>query len=390
MDQAAKVVQTQSTTGPSIELHQLAKSYGKQSVLANLTLKVEPGEFFVVLGESGCGKSTLLRLIAGLEKPDAGSVQLAGVAQANIPPHRRDVSMVFQNGNGYDHLTVRENLDFASKASAENSEPVAKWIELLGLGACLKQKLHQLSGGQLQRVAIARAFLSGRSTLLFDEPLAHLNTSVRIEIRELIHRVQRETKRTMVYVTHDSEEAFYLATTIGVLAQGAIQQVASPRAIFETPISAQIAMHLATPPICTFQLPSSWFGDGKLDQPVLCGIRPHDWKIESIAPVDASLRVEQVQSDGELLRLRGAVTECRWLGTRWHLKIRVAAPVRQSARDRPDSKSDHIELEITCPSSPSMELEDDLRKVGDATAAGSPKYAITAIVHKSTVRRLTQ
>ncbi len=223
----------------AIELVGLEKHFGSALVLDQLSLGVVQGELLVVLGESGSGKSTLLKLIAGLEKPQNGSMRFSDVDQARILPHKRDVAVVFQNGNGYEHLSVRQNLDLAAKKSS--STQIFRWVDSLKLGNTLNQKLNQLSGGQLQRVAIARAMLSGKSIVLLDEPLAHLNQSLREEMRELILMVHKESKRTFVYVTHNSDEAFYLANRIAVLDSGRIQQVGEPRTVYCMPRSKEDA-----------------------------------------------------------------------------------------------------------------------------------------------------
>ncbi|MFY8200900.1 MAG: ATP-binding cassette domain-containing protein, partial [Pirellula staleyi] len=213
---------------PIIEIGNLVKRYGNQTVLSELSLSVRAGELLVVLGTSGSGKSTLLRLLAGLELANGGQLKIAGVEQSQVPPHKRDIAVVFQSGNGYSHLSVHENLILAAKAKGRydrsNKVEMNHWIHELELQPWLQKKIPQLSGGQAQRVAIARAFLSGKSIVLLDEPLSNLDQPSRAEVRSIIARVHAQTNRTLIYVTHDSDEALFLASRIAVLASGRIQQ----------------------------------------------------------------------------------------------------------------------------------------------------------------------
>ena len=334
MDQAAEVRngETMSTEPLAIDIVGLEKSYGNALVLNRLNLVVERRELLVILGESGSGKSTLLKLIAGIEKPQNGCIRFSGVDQALRLPHKRDVAMVFQNGNGYEHLSVRQNLDLAAKNSILTGQ-VTRWVDWLKLGNTLNQKLIQLSGGQLQRVAIARAMLSGKSIVLLDEPLAHLNQSLREEIRELISMVHKESKRTFIYVTHDSDEAFYLANRIAYLATGQIQQVGDPRTVYCTPKTKEVARLLGQPTIDFLQLPRVWFEPTRQsDSSMLeCGLRSNDWKIHRIEK-NASVQLARPQMGlsitANVVVVRGSIVRCRWMGNRWLLEIECPERIR--------------------------------------------------------------
>ncbi len=316
----------------AIELVGLEKHYGNAPVLDQLSLGVVQSELLVILGESGSGKSTLLKLIAGLEKPQNGCVRFSDVDQANILPHKRDVAVVFQNGNGYEHLSVRQNLDLAAKNSSSPAQ-VVRWVDSLKLGCALNQKLIQLSCGQLQRVAIARAMLSDKSIVLLDEPLAHLNQSLREELRELISIVHKESKRTFVYVTHDSDEAFYLADRIAVLASGRIQQVGKPRTVYCSPISKEVARLLGQPTIDIVQLPSVWLEAIQVSGAAMqeCGLRSNDWTIHQIN-ANATSQHAGFQKGLSIttagVMLRGSIVRCRWMGTRWLLEIECPERIR--------------------------------------------------------------
>jgi multiple sugar transport system ATP-binding protein len=348
MDQTAKVSRESTNAGPlAIEIADLDKHFGGTMVLNGLHLNIERGELLVVLGDSGCGKSTLLKLIAGLDRAQTGTIRIAGAEQANVLPHKRDVAMVFQDGNGYEHLSVRQNLELAAKHSPENQ--LQRWVDGLRLGTNLKQKLSQLSGGELQRVAIARAMISGKSIVLLDEPLSHLNQCLREEIRDLILKVHVESKKTFVYVTHDSEEAFYLANRIAVLADGKIRQIGDPRTVYLSSNSKQVAQLLGQPTMDFIQVPRSWVKKEELPSEVVveCGLRSHDWRIQSIDSAKKdSVEFDPPKSDRTSsasnrdrrpcgltptdtgLTVRAWIDSCRWMGGRWLIELNCPTRIR--------------------------------------------------------------
>lgn len=331
--------QTTVSVQPIIEIGNLVKRYGDQTVLNNLSLSVRTGELLVVLGASGSGKSTLLRLIAGLELANEGQLRVAGVEQSHVPPHKRDIAVVFQSGNGYSHLSVHENLSLAAKANGRadrsHSVEIDHWISELELQPLLKKKIPQLSGGQAQRVAIARAFLSGKSIVLLDEPLSNLDQSSRAEVRDIVARVHAETNRTLIYVTHDSDEALFLASRIAVLASGQIHQLGTPRELYEAPETTEVALMLGQPAMDLVHAPSDWIkGTGVTSTQPNCGIRSNDWHIDRIelhgeacpmlptvpeSPTDFGLFFSETT-----IELVGAISKVRWLGDRWLMDVQVA------------------------------------------------------------------
>jgi putative spermidine/putrescine transport system ATP-binding protein len=217
------------------------KAYGAASVLDGVDLAIEKGEFIALLGPSGCGKTTLLRIIAGLVQPDGGTVMLAGTDVTRLPPHRRNIGVVFQNYALFPHLTVAENVGFGLAvrrvARAERAPRVAEALRLVQMQDYAERRIGALSGGQQQRVALARALAFAPSLLLLDEPLAALDRklreSVQVELRQLIRRLGITT----VFVTHDQEEALILADRIGVMNQGRLEQLAAPRELYARPRS---------------------------------------------------------------------------------------------------------------------------------------------------------
>jgi multiple sugar transport system ATP-binding protein len=233
----------------------VTKRFGATTAVADLDLRVGNGEFLVLLGPTGAGKTTTLRLVAGLEKPDAGNVRLAGRDVTRDPPAARDTAFVFQQYSLYPHLTVYDNLAFPlrSPARREPEERVRARVDeiarLLHIEDKLANRATQLSGGQMQRVAIGRALVRRPSIYLMDEPLSSLDAKLRAELRVELKRIQRELGTTILYVTHDQTEAMTMATHIGVLDQGRLVQIGSPREIYADPVNAYVAARLGSPAI---------------------------------------------------------------------------------------------------------------------------------------------
>jgi multiple sugar transport system ATP-binding protein len=221
--------------------------------LDGVSLSVDEGESLVLVGPSGCGKSTLLRLVAGLDEPSAGRVLLDGRDLASVPPQDRDVAMVFQGYALYPHMTARQNLEFPLRmrgaSRAERDARVSEAASLLSIERLLERLPSELSGGERQRVAMGRAIVRRPKLFLFDEPLANLDaalrTTLRVELAELLHRLGA----TSVYVTHDQVEAMTVGHRIAVMRAGSVEQVGTPRAIYESPDSVFVAGFLGVPPI---------------------------------------------------------------------------------------------------------------------------------------------
>lgn len=231
-----------------LELKRLSKLYGAVRAVNDVSLSVSRGEFFGLLGPSGCGKTTTLRMIAGLEKPDEGTIEFEGKNISSLPPERRGFGMVFQNYALFPHLNVFENVAFGlrarHKSKSEIVDQVQSALELVQLPGYDKRHVDELSGGQQQRVAIARAIAIQPALLLFDEPLSNLDVSLREstrgELRELVTRL----KLTAVYVTHDQEEAYALCDRIAVMVGGRIRQIGKPQELYEHPAEISVAQFL--------------------------------------------------------------------------------------------------------------------------------------------------
>ena len=231
-----------------LSLKNISKSYGATPAVADISLDVERGEFFGLLGPSGCGKTTTLRMIAGLEKPDSGTIEFDGQDITNLPAERRGFGMVFQNYALFPHLNVAENVAFGLRArhrpNPEIKERVKSALELVQLPGYEKRRVDELSGGQQQRVAIARAIAIEPALLLFDEPLSNLDVTLREETRGELRELVVRLGLTAVYVTHDQEEAFALCDRISVMVGGRLLQTGAPRELYEHPSQLPVARFL--------------------------------------------------------------------------------------------------------------------------------------------------
>jgi sn-glycerol 3-phosphate transport system ATP-binding protein len=236
----------------SIVLENVTKSFGKDTVIQDLNLKIRDGSFTVLVGPSGCGKSTTLRLITGLETPNSGSIYIDGNNVVDLPPGKRDIAMVFQNYALYPTMTVEENIEFGLEnkkiAKEERKKRTAEICEIVGLGDYLKRKPSTLSGGQRQRVALARAMVKKPRVFLMDEPLSNLDAKLRAQMRLELIEMHKRLGTTFVYVTHDQTEAMSMADDILLMNKGAIVQQSSPRELYANPIDIYAARFIGSPP----------------------------------------------------------------------------------------------------------------------------------------------
>src|SRR5712675_3039776 len=233
-----------------VALLDVSKSFGAVEAVCNLSLSIANGEFVVLLGPTGAGKTTTLRLIAGLEQPDRGNVLIQGRVVTEQVPAERDVAFVFQQYSLYPHLTVYDNLAFPLRSPARrmNEKAVHRRVqqvsELLHIEQKLGNRATALSGGEMQRVAIGRALVREPAVYLMDEPLSSLDAKLRAELRLELKRIQRELGATILYVTHDQIEAMTMATRIGVIAEGRLVQIGTPREVYEQPDNLYVATQL--------------------------------------------------------------------------------------------------------------------------------------------------
>lgn len=246
-----------------VRLSNVSKSFGATAAVVDMDLTIAHGEFLVLLGPTGAGKTTTLRLIAGLEAPDRGEIAIDGRNVTRETPAQRDVAMVFQQYSLYPHLSVRDNLAFPLRSpilrtpEADVRRKVQQVAETLQIAHKLDNKATALSGGEMQRVSIGRALVRDPAIYLMDEPLSSLDAKLRSDLRVELKRIQAELGATLLYVTHDQTEAMTMATRIGVLDEGRLVQIGTPREIYENPVSLYVAGRLGQPRINV--LPSGVF-----------------------------------------------------------------------------------------------------------------------------------
>ncbi|MCZ7652765.1 MAG: sn-glycerol-3-phosphate ABC transporter ATP-binding protein UgpC [Thermoanaerobaculia bacterium] len=231
----------------------VAKRFGKVSVIEGLDLEIHDQEFMVLVGPSGCGKSTALRMLAGLEEISDGTIAIADKVVNDLPPKDRDIAMVFQSYALYPHMTVRENIEFGLRIRKLPREEIEKLVaeaaQILDIGHLLERKPKQLSGGQRQRVAVGRAIVRKPAVFLFDEPLSNLDAKLRVQMRAEISKLQQRLRTTTIYVTHDQVEAMTMGHRIAVMKDGKLQQCGTPLEVYERPANLFVANFIGTPPM---------------------------------------------------------------------------------------------------------------------------------------------
>ena len=323
----------------SLEARHISLSYGATEVLKDVNLRIEPGEFFALLGPSGSGKSTLLRLIAGFNQHQRGELLIDGKDITGTPPHLRNVGMVFQNYALWPHMTVWDNVAFGLVERKESREEIKRKVgaalELVGLQPYASRRPSQLSGGQQQRVALARTVIIEPKLLLLDEPLSNLDKNLRVQMREELKNLQRTLGLTTIFVTHDQEEAMTTADRMAVLDKGVLQQVGKAVALFDFPANRFVAGFVGTANLVdgrvtqvngetlTFQadgvgvmvLPHSGDAPG-LGQATM-SFRPHT----------VNIRVRDGHVDASRIWLNGHVESSEFLGESSRYRVRVGDAV---------------------------------------------------------------
>ena len=286
---------------PEIILQHVTKRFDKFVAVQDLDLQIQDRGFITLLGPSGCGKTTTLRMIAGLETPTSGRILIDGTPVfdsekgINLPPNKRDIGFLFQNYALWPHMTVYENIAFGLEMLKWDKARIRKRVDellaLLKIEQFEKRYPAELSGGQQQRVAIARALVKMPRVLLLDEPLSNLDARLRLQTREEIRRIQKETKITTVFVTHDQEEAMSISDMIVVMKFGVVQQIGKPQDVYDNPANLFVANFLGTPPINIFTghvkgerlfigVDSVMDVPGVKDQDVFVGIRPEGFILD--------------------------------------------------------------------------------------------------------------
>jgi ABC-type Fe3+/spermidine/putrescine transport system ATPase subunit len=278
---------------PILELRRVVKDFPSHRAVDDISLTLDPGRFYSLLGASGCGETTTLRLIAGFEKPTSGEVLLNGTLVNDVPPYRRNVSTVFQSYALFPHLTVEKNIAFGLVQRGErNFAPkVEQAIEMVRLSGKRKRLPNELSGGERQRVALARSLVLEPSILLLDEPLAALDLKLRREMRAELKAMQQRTGITFLFVTHDQEEALAMSDEIAIMHRGKIEQTGSPREVYRKPATRFVAGFLGA---------MNWIGDA--------GVRPE------------ALRISR---NGDEFRSTARVEQSLFLGNTVHVLLKL-------------------------------------------------------------------
>ena len=285
--------------GVAIQVDKVVKIYGKHTVLNGLSLDIRPGEFFTLLGPSGCGKTTLLRMIIGFNTIEGGEIRVDGKVVNQIPTNKRNMGMVFQNYAVFPHMNVRDNVAYGLKTRRlpkdKRYQQVQEMLGLVKIDQYADRMPAQLSGGQQQRVALARAIVIHPEVLLMDEPLSNLDAKLRVEMRNVIKRIQRQVGITTVYVTHDQEEALAISDRIAVMNDGVIQQIDTPKRLYQRPANIFVSTFIGLSNILPARIRdgSIVFEDGYVvsaanvineardGRDVLVAVRPEEFSIAS-------------------------------------------------------------------------------------------------------------
>ncbi|TCR70567.1 ABC transporter ATP-binding protein [Bosea sp. BK604] len=303
------------SASPFLTIKGLSRRFSARSGVGDVSLTIGRGQFVVLLGPSGCGKSTTLRLIAGLETPDAGRIEMDGRDITALTPSERGLSMVFQSYALFPHLDVAENIVFGLKVRgvprAERRQRLDEALAITGLEGLEDRKPAKLSGGQRQRVALARAIVANHPLCLMDEPLSNLDAQLRHSVRQDIRALQKRLGMTVIYVTHDQTEAMSMADLVVLMRDGRIEQAASPAEIYEKPATSFAASFIGSPPMV--MLPAQLLGDASD-------------AVFAVRGEDIALRPE---GEG---RLAAQVIEQEFLGAETFVHLDVAAKARLTAR----------------------------------------------------------
>jgi multiple sugar transport system ATP-binding protein len=313
-----------------IVLDEVTKVFDNDVVAVDhVSLEIEDGDFMVLVGPSGCGKSTILRIVAGLEEVTSGEVMIGGDVVTDIPAKERGISMVFQNYALFPHMTVAQNIGFGLRLRrvprAERDERVRRIAATLGLDGLLERKPSQLSGGQLQRVAMGRAMVRQPEAYLMDEPLSNLDAKLRVQMRAELASIHRRTKTTAIYVTHDQVEAMTLGDRVAVLHNGRLQQVDTPKRLYDQPANIFVAAFMGSPSMnmvhASIEGSQVVFGGHSLPMPRHA---PSDLQGEVVLGIRPTAFSES--ADGGLPSMHVEVALVEELGSEAHLRFNVRAP----------------------------------------------------------------
>jgi spermidine/putrescine ABC transporter ATP-binding subunit len=338
---------TSNSTGPLLDIRKVAKSFGKNAVLRDISLQVAEGEFLTILGESGSGKTTLLRIIAGFESASSGEILMGGERLDTLPPYRRRVNTVFQHYALFPHLTVAENVGYGLKIARlprqEVETRVEQALDMVKMTAYAASKPSKISGGQQQRIALARALVNRPRLLLLDEPLSALDANLRRQMQVELKSLQREVGISFVFVTHDQEEAMVMSDRIALLRMGQLEQIASPREIYNRPATAYTAQFIGHTNLLSGEVKDgiarcqslSW-RTGLRDGPGLFSLRPEN------------IRLAEATSGSAAVRFRGKILRQAFHGATELLQVECAGGLLLSVRTASqENRSGEVDFEFS-------------------------------------------
>jgi spermidine/putrescine ABC transporter ATP-binding subunit len=340
----------QGTAAPLLSIRGVAKAFGKNPVLRDISLEIAQGEFLTILGESGSGKTTLLRIIAGFESADSGEILMEGERLDLQPPYRRRVNTVFQHYALFPHLSVEENVGYGLRVAklpkAEITARVEQALAMVKMSAFAKSKPAKISGGQQQRIALARALVNRPRLLLLDEPLSALDANLRRQMQVELKSLQREVGIAFVFVTHDQEEAMVMSDRIALLRMGELEQVASPREIYSRPATAYTAQFIGHTNLLRGEVKAGVARCGSLDWPVTL---PDGPVLYSLRP--ENVRIVKATTGGSgvnVVRFRARIRHRAFHGSTELLQVECVDGVRLSIRTASsEQRHDDLELEFS-------------------------------------------
>jgi spermidine/putrescine transport system ATP-binding protein len=331
----------------AIALESVSKGFGRVAAVQDVSLSIAEGEFFSLLGPSGCGKTTSLRMIAGFEEPDAGRIVLQGEDVTRVRPNRRPVNMVFQHYALFPHMSIYDNVAYGLKVKrvprSQHRKRVQEMLRVVELEGLERRRTRQLSGGQQQRVALARALVNRPAALLLDEPLGALDVKLRKQMQLELKRIQSELGTTFVYVTHDQEEALAMSDRIAVMNLGRVEQIGSPREIYERPATAFVADFIGS--LNAFELTVEELvgeyalmrlGEGeKLVVAAGAGLRPGEEVRVAVRPERVQVGPSGTPASDSGSRLEGKVAEIVYLGmySQFHVETKAGRVVANRLAD---------------------------------------------------------
>ncbi len=308
--------------GVELSIKNAVKRYGDNEVVKGLSVDIKPGEFFTLLGPSGCGKTTLLRMIIGFNSIEGGTFTVDGQVVNDIPIHKRNMGMVFQNYAVFPHMSVKDNVAYGLKNQKLSKnlieEKVNDILEVVKI-TDLKDRLpDQLSGGQQQRVALARAIVTHPAVLLMDEPLSNLDAKLRVEMRLAIREIQKQIDITTVYVTHDQEEALAVSDRLAVMNDGIIQQIGRPEVVYKRPVNTFVANFIGT---------TNFFSGSLING--LIKVDDYEFEVSNLSKINdeeviISVRPQEFQFSEDMSGIKGTIMTSTFLGLNTHYFIKLS------------------------------------------------------------------